>query len=251
VDLGVSAEVVRDGHLVRSKYLATDEEVTEGFQEFLSLDSEGGEIVAWAEEGRTLGVSFGSVIVLGFIPRPGRTDFMFSSLFVPFLHRSFADVESERGRVMNVDIGESMEIQVEDIGTYRLVREGGASLALKASLRAQRPLLTLSGIEEPGIYTLLKGEDRVARIAANLDPRESDPTPLSAAERTQFLGDARVFENIDEFFEFLGPQISLKIPLFWAALAFLLLEMILLRWRGLRRRAIARRGNTLPPHRSM
>jgi hypothetical protein len=217
--------------------------VKESFHRLLGFDPDQGEVLCWTEDGRAAGLGIGDLLVFGFDPVPEGTDFVFSALFVPFLHRALAHLESERGRVLNVNVGEAVDLPVEDIGSYRLVREGGSAITLKATLRGRKPSLTLSGIDKPGVYTLFKGERRVARIAAGLDPAESDPTPMSEGEREEFLGGAPAFSSVDSFLGELGPQASLKIPLFWTALAFLILEMALLRWRSLRRKRLAIRVN--------
>lgn len=119
------------------------------------------------------------VALVGFKPIPENTDLVFSPLMVPIAHRIiFLLLKKYYSR--NFKVGESPEVQVQEVGRYTLQTPLGNKISLLTQIRDGRPVLRLPSLEEPGIYTIK--DRREMEVAVHLDPLESNPKMATKKE---------------------------------------------------------------------
>ncbi|WP_231501306.1 hypothetical protein [Hymenobacter swuensis] len=173
------------------------------------------------------------------------SDFAQHPLFVPVLYRlamqSYRQEQQPAYRlnqgVVNLRIALGAGSASEP--AYRLVQDSLIYIPVQQQLNGMFRLEVPPGMRQPGFYNLQTKGKTVATLAFNLDKRESDLRSYSAAELRQLIGPNR--SNVQVYETGQGQTVAARykaqrvgVPLWryclWAALGFLLLEGLLLRW---------------------
>ncbi len=129
------------------------------------------------------------------------SDLAYSTFFAPLVTRSAAYLatpilEKKDGYTVGESI--SLMVSLRDVDEpYRVEKPSGEEVLLLPAVKADRVLLTLDAADQPGIYRFYKGETLIGMEAVNVDPRESDLTPISQDELEARLPGMHVF-TIDE-----------------------------------------------------
>lgn len=173
------------------------------------------------------------------------SDFAQHPLFVPVLYRlamqSYQREQQPAYRlnqgVVNLRLPRAAGSENEP--AYRLVQDSLTFIPVQQQRNGVLRLEVPPGMRQPGFYQLQTGGQTVATLAFNLDKRESDLRSYSAAELRQLIGLNR--PNIQVYETGQNQTVAARykaqrvgVPLWqyclWAALGFLLLEGLLLRW---------------------
>ena len=135
----------------------------------------------------------GRLLFVGVAADPAWSDLPLRGLFVPLLYRSVATLAAGTA---SADTG---ELAVRQGGQLRVEGvEPGTSLRLVApdGTATQPPQRTVPGgvvldvddaVDQPGLYRVMQGARVLRVVALNEAARESDPTPLDAAEAARRL----------------------------------------------------------------
>ncbi len=123
--------------------------------------------------------------------------------FVPLMQRlvTYLATQSTLSAWDQVGVPLRLAVGKERVGSeYTLRGPTGQTETLKVRAEGEKALLESKPIAAPGIYKLTQGEE-TRLLAYNLDPTESDLTPLSA-DQVKAIADrheASFVENIDEW----------------------------------------------------
>ncbi|WP_246010560.1 BatA domain-containing protein [Hymenobacter perfusus] len=173
------------------------------------------------------------------------SDFAQHPLFVPVLYRlamqSYQQEQQPAYRlnqgVVNLRLPKAAGSENEP--AYRLVQDSLTYIPVQQLVNGVLRLEVPPGMRRPGFYTLQINGKTLATLAFNLDKRESDLRSYSASELRQLIGPNR--PNIQVYETGQNQTVAARykaqrvgVPLWqyclWAALGFLLLEGLLLRW---------------------
>ncbi|GAB2793537.1 hypothetical protein HNQ93_003767 [Hymenobacter luteus] len=179
------------------------------------------------------------------------SDFTQHALFVPVMYRlamlSYQQEQQPAYRLNQQSIALRLPKGLdgeEGEAVYRLIQD---SLVFIPAQRRQGGVLYLDvplGMQKPGFYTLQHNGQTLATLAFNFDKHESDLRSYTVAELKQLIGPNRpnvhVYETgegqtVAARYKATRVGVSLWRYCLWGALACLLLEGILLRWK---RRAV-------------
>lgn len=157
-------------------------------------------------------------ICFGFLPDGKYTDFVYKASFVPFLIDVVRELMGE-GRIYEIKTGESLRLNVEEMGIYYLYKGNN----LIGRFKAVDGTLNLYGFYEPGFYEVKKNFKSLYFISVN-SPEEEGELMEEGELSSKFSGvtlNNKALENLSEF----------STPLTIFALLFLILEMLLLKVR--------------------
>ena len=173
------------------------------------------------------------------------SDFAQHPLFVPVLYRlAMQSYQQEQQPAYRLNQGVVTLRLPKVVGsanepTYRLVQDSLTFIPVQQQRNGMLRLEVPPGMRQPGFYSLQTGGQTVAMLAFNFDKRESDLRSYSAAELRQLIGPNRPNVQVYETTQSQTVAARYKaqrvgVPLWryclWAALGFLLLEGLLLRW---------------------
>ena len=170
----------------------------------------------------------GRVVLFGFLPDQAGT-WPLTPEFVRLVYRLAAQGTARIEVLNGIATGTRVRLPLpEDAAPpYRLEGPQG-TVPLTPILEGGRPVLEFVPFLE-GFYRVLARSDTLARVTVVCPPEESDPTPASPEEWHRHLG---ALGKVMGLKEFLGLRdLTLTPWLLVAALAFLFLEAVLLRWR--------------------
>jgi hypothetical protein len=125
------------------------------------------------------------------------SDFPSSASYLPFLHRAVLHLVlgGRAGRhdpLVGAPITWPLPREIAP-NAARCLGPGEIEIPLTVSPTERGPILVTDPITEPGFYRLIgEGGMRLPAIAVNVDPRESDLTPMTAAEGEQLFGSRAV-----------------------------------------------------------
>lgn len=125
----------------------------------------------------------GEVAVLATAVDPEWSDLPRSGFVVPLLHRLVERLSHSGSGPGEAVVGEDLVVALPDPPSGRVEVETPDGRLVTAGLPSSRKAVaTVEGTEVPGIYRFLEGGSAVAMGAVNIDPAESDLTPLDRAE---------------------------------------------------------------------
>ncbi len=197
---GVRVAPASAGHpilegLVFGERLVDDVSVRRGFtieaadvEEVLELPGLGPLLTLHGQEDRGDGSGPGEVAALFTGVDPAWSDLPRSGFLVPLLHRLVRRLEGERARQASTIVGGTLVVPVEDgvVGRIEVaLPDGGTALADRSGEGGGEARLTL--VERPGVYRFASAGREIALGVANVEPRESDLEPATAAEIAELV----------------------------------------------------------------
>lgn len=137
----------------------------------------------------------GVALMLAVAPEPQWSDLPVRGLFVPLLYRSIYYLSSgDAASGESLVVGQPGEVRlsgVSDTAPLRLTGPDGAEYTPEQRTLFGAVLLQTDGsLRTPGLYDLRSGDQLVRRLAVNLDPAESDLTPLAPDDAQDALATA-------------------------------------------------------------
>ena len=220
-------------------------------------------VLRWARSGtEVLRLRDGETYLAGFPSGKGQvyvfaapfsapySDFAQHPLFVPVLYRLAMQSQQQAQQPAYRLNQEVVNLRLPKVAgsadepAYRLVQDSLTYIPVQRQLNGLLYLEVPPGMRRPGFYNLQAGGKTVSTLAFNFDKRESDLRSYSAADLLQMIGPNR--PNVQVYETGQGQTVAARykaqrvgVPLWryclWAALFFLLLEVVLLRWK---RRAV-------------
>lgn len=157
------------------------------------------------------------------------SSFAVSPSFLPVMRELVAYLVADNWQQQrNVLVGETIIVPwVQVAQAVRVRLPNGTEQKLPRPSPVELQQLVFRETEQAGIYTFFAADEEIARYAVNLDPRESDLTPVDSTKLPTSLTEQRI--DARPAFAALGGGISLGRPLL-AMVAVLLLVEIALAW---------------------
>ncbi|WP_460621980.1 BatA domain-containing protein [Hymenobacter tenuis] len=199
-------------------------------------------------EGYLSGFSSGSGMVYVFAApfSAPYSDFAQHPLLVPTMYRlamqSYQQEQQPAYRLNQPSVSVRLSLSTDARGAeavYRLVQDSLSFIPVQRTQGASLRLEVPPTLRQPGFYSLQRAGKTVATLAFNFDKRESDLRSYSAADLRQMVGSSHPNVQVYEVGEGQTAAARYKatrvgVPLWryclWAALGFLLLEGLLLRF---------------------
>ncbi|MBC6612688.1 BatA domain-containing protein [Hymenobacter sp. BT507] len=191
----------------------------------------------------------GSVYVFAAPFSGGYSDFVNQALFVPVMYRlamqSYRQATLPAYRLNQAVVSVSVPNGLQSNGdqVFKLTKDSLTFIPAQRRIESIVQLDIPSAMRLPGFYSLTRNGQTIATVAFNVDRRESELASYSAAELQQLIGPNR--PNIQVYSAANGESVAARYrtervgtPLWryclWAALAFLLAEILAVRLLGKR-----------------
>ncbi|MFH1689153.1 MAG: VWA domain-containing protein [Candidatus Eisenbacteria bacterium] len=130
----------------------------------------------------------GEVAVLMTGVDPSWSDLPRSGFVVPLMHRLSERLSRTSSRPVSVTVGEDLVVRLGEVPTGRVEVDAPDGRTLTAELRHHPgPAAAVERAGDPGIYRFYSGGRTIALGAVNMDPRESDLSPVDRSEMEELM----------------------------------------------------------------
>lgn len=165
------------------------------------------------------------------------SDFAQKTIFAPLIHRSVAYLASLYAeKPIALLVGEPIKYKFSELlrDEIEMVRPNQARIKINPITMGDQYFIEYSETDIPGIYNAQRSEQVLAQWAVNLDPRESEVTPIEF-DRLQRLYNAKKISRSEPIANFVEKQRygrELWKYLAFLALALMIIEMFIYREKG-------------------
>ncbi len=189
------------------------------YRVFNAWEVTGGTPLLRDSRGRALVASVDGAVVWGFRPVPEVTNFIYSPDFLPLVHLSMLTA-ARHLRVYYVFPDTVLNLPVTEAGRLKLIQPDSTSHSLSISQGKEGNYVTVGPFHDVGFYRLVDWDGSpIAVIVVNLNPEESDITPIDKKTLSSFLTDFEMLSAGEE------GGIPLKKLFLWLAALMVLIEV--------------------------